>query len=199
MKNTLWFMSSTQAPGCTPGQRWCWPAPAWWRPRAPGHLVRSRGRRAAHHRRVAPVPHDAWAGAHTAQIRPGLVPMAAAGAFTAASLAARFGCGCQQHTEQTSGAGTAAALVIHRFLEGSAIVLAGSSAVAVALAAHAFREGLASESCCEPSHAAWQAGLPQCASARSSAPPQQAPSRSRWLPGRCCSPWRRGFSPRPPG
>jgi zinc transporter ZupT len=49
----------------------------------------------------------------------------------------------QEHTEQTSGAGTAAALAVHRFLEGAAIALAGSAAVALALAAHAFGEGLA--------------------------------------------------------
>ena len=86
---------------------------------------------------------DAWSGARTARIWPGLVPMAAVGAFTAAGLAARVGCGCQEQHEHASGAGTAAALAIHRFLEGSAIALAGSAAVAVALAVHAFGEGLA--------------------------------------------------------
>jgi ZIP family zinc transporter len=85
---------------------------------------------------------DAWAAARTTGIWPGLVPVAAAGAFTAAGLAARAGCGCREHKEHASGAGTAAALAVHRFLEGSAIALAGS-AVAVALAAHAFAEGLA--------------------------------------------------------
>jgi ZIP family zinc transporter len=85
---------------------------------------------------------DAWSGARTAGIWPGLVPIAAACAFTAAGLAARAGCGCQEHNERASGAGTAAALVIHRFLEGSAIALAGP-AVAAALAMHAFGEGLA--------------------------------------------------------
>jgi zinc transporter ZupT len=70
------------------------------------------------------------------------VPIAAIGAFTAAGLAARAGCGCQEHTEHASGAGAAAALAVHRFLEGSAVVLAGP-AVAVALAVHAFAEGLA--------------------------------------------------------
>jgi ZIP family zinc transporter len=69
--------------------------------------------------------------------------MAAAAAFAAAGLATRAGCRCQEHTEQTSGAGTAAALTVHRFLEGAAIALAGSAAVALALAAHAFGEGLA--------------------------------------------------------
>jgi zinc transporter ZupT len=86
---------------------------------------------------------DAWAGARAARIWPGLVPIAALGAFTAAGLAARAGCGCREHTEHASGAGTAAALAVHRFLEGSAVALAGSAAVAAALAVHAFAEGLA--------------------------------------------------------
>jgi zinc transporter ZupT len=86
---------------------------------------------------------DAWADARAAPIWPPLVPIAAIGAFTAAGLAARAGCGCREHTEQASGAGTAAALAVHRFLEGSAIALAGSAEVAVALAVHAFGEGLA--------------------------------------------------------
>jgi ZIP family zinc transporter len=83
---------------------------------------------------------DAWIGARAARIWPGLVPTAAAAAFTAAGLAIRAGCRCRPHA---SGAGTAAALAIHRFLEGSAIALAGSAAVAAALAVHALAEGLA--------------------------------------------------------
>ena len=71
------------------------------------------------------------------------MPVAGAAAFTVAGLAIRAGCGCQQHSEQASGVGTAAALAGHRFLEGAAIALAGSVAAAVALAAHAFGEGLA--------------------------------------------------------
>jgi ZIP family zinc transporter len=86
---------------------------------------------------------DAWAGASAARIWPPLVPITAAGAFTAAGLAARAGCRCQEHTERASAAGTAVALAVHRFLEGSAVALAGSAAVAVALALHAFAEGLA--------------------------------------------------------
>jgi ZIP family zinc transporter len=86
---------------------------------------------------------DAWAGASAARIWPPLVPITAAGAFTAAGLAARTGCRCQEHTERASAVGTAAALAVHRFLEGSAVALAGSAAVAVALAVHAFAEGLA--------------------------------------------------------
>src|SRR5215831_16844603 len=57
---------------------------------------------------------DAWAGARSAGIWPGLVPVAAVAAFAAAGLAARAGCGCQEHREQASGAGTAAALTVHR-------------------------------------------------------------------------------------
>lgn len=45
--------------------------------------------------------------------------------------------------EQSSGAGVAAALAVHRFLEGSAFALTGSATVALALAVHAFGEGLA--------------------------------------------------------
>jgi ZIP family zinc transporter len=86
---------------------------------------------------------DAWAGARTARIWPPLVPMAAVAAFVAAGLATRAGCGCQQHREQASGAGAAVALAIHRFLEGAAIALAGSAVIGLALAAHAFGEGLA--------------------------------------------------------
>jgi hypothetical protein len=86
---------------------------------------------------------DAWAGARTARIWPWLVPLTAVAALTAAGLATRAGCGCQERKQHASGAGTAAALAAHRFLEGSAIALAGSAAVAVALAVHAFGEGLA--------------------------------------------------------
>ena len=86
---------------------------------------------------------DAWAGARAARIWPSLVPIAAIGAFTAAGVAVRAGCCCREHTERASGAGAAAALAVHRFIEGSAVALTGSAAVAVALAVHAFGEGLA--------------------------------------------------------
>jgi ZIP family zinc transporter len=86
---------------------------------------------------------DAWTGARAASLWPPLVPVAAAAAFTAAGLAARAGCGCRAHKEQAIGTAAAAALAIHRFLEGAAISLSGSAAVAIALAAHAFGEGLA--------------------------------------------------------
>jgi zinc transporter ZupT len=86
---------------------------------------------------------DAWSAARAVRIWPGLVLVAAAAAFTAAGLATRLGCACQEHQKHASGGSTAVALAVHRFLEGSAIVLAGSAAVAVALAMHAFGEGLA--------------------------------------------------------
>lgn len=86
---------------------------------------------------------DAWVDAGAARIWPGLVALTAVGAFAATGLAARAGCGCQQHKERASGTTTAVALATHRFLEGSAIVLAGSAAVTIALGVHAFAEGLA--------------------------------------------------------
>src|SRR5215831_18984595 len=66
---------------------------------------------------------DAWAEAGDARIWPGLVPVAAIAGFTAAGLATRAGCACHEHREQASGGGAAAALTVHRFLEGSAIAL----------------------------------------------------------------------------
>jgi ZIP family zinc transporter len=86
---------------------------------------------------------DAWGDAGAVELWAPLLPMAAIGAFTVAGLAARSGCGCWEHTAQSSGAAAAAALALHRFLEGSAVALAASAAVAVALAVHAFAEGLA--------------------------------------------------------
>jgi zinc transporter ZupT len=71
------------------------------------------------------------------------VPATAIAAFAAAGLVARAGCGCQEHKEQANGAGTAAALTVHRFLEGAAIALAGSVVVTLTLTAHALGEGLA--------------------------------------------------------
>lgn len=86
---------------------------------------------------------DAWAGARDAHIWPGLVPLGMAGAFAAAGLGARVGCACQEQKTNISGGVTAAALAAHRFLEGSAVALAGSAVIAAALAVHAFAEGLA--------------------------------------------------------
>ena len=86
---------------------------------------------------------DAWGGAYAVRLWPPLVPIAAMGAFTATGVAARTGCGCRPHTEQAGGAAAAAALALHRFLEGSAVALAASATLAVALAVHAFAEGMA--------------------------------------------------------
>ena len=86
---------------------------------------------------------DALSGARDAGIWPWLVPAAAVASFALAGLAAQSGCACDQDTEHACGAGTAAVLALHRFLEGSAIALAGSVTVAAALAAHALGEGLA--------------------------------------------------------
>jgi ZIP family zinc transporter len=102
---------------------------------------------------------DAWSDARTARIWPGLVPIAAVAAFTAANLAGRLGCACQEHEREASGVGAAAALAIHRFLEGSAIALAGSAAVAVALATHAFGEGLGAGALLRRRVAGWLAAM----------------------------------------
>ena len=71
------------------------------------------------------------------------MPIAAAAAHAAVGLAARAGCGCQEHKEQASGVGTAAALAVHCFVEGAAIAPDGSAVVTLALAAHASGEDLA--------------------------------------------------------
>lgn len=71
------------------------------------------------------------------------VPVVAVAACALAWLVARFGCACDEDERNVSGAGTAGALAVHRFLEGSALALTGSITVAVALAAHALGEGLA--------------------------------------------------------
>jgi zinc transporter ZupT len=86
---------------------------------------------------------DAVSAARAAGVWLWLVPAAAVASFGVAGLAARLGCTCDEDREHVSGAGTAAALAVHRLLEGSAIVLTGSISVAVALAVHALGEGLA--------------------------------------------------------
>lgn len=83
---------------------------------------------------------DAW---REAGGRRPWVPVAAVAAYGLARLVARFGCACEEDEESASGKGTAGALAAHRFLEGSALALTGSIAVAAALAAHALGEGLA--------------------------------------------------------
>src|SRR5439155_16705816 len=85
---------------------------------------------------------NAWSGARSARIWPGLVPAAAAASFTAGACPPAPAAAASNTSKNASGAGTAAALAIHRVLEGSAIALAGTAAVAAALAVHAFAEGL---------------------------------------------------------
>src|SRR5215469_17136148 len=86
---------------------------------------------------------DAWSPARAAGIWPWAVPLAAAGAFFLTGLAARIGCTCGRDTRPAGGTGAAAALAIHRFLEGSAMVLIGSVTIVAALAVHALGEALA--------------------------------------------------------
>lgn len=86
---------------------------------------------------------DAWSGAEHARIPAWAIPAVAVASFAAAGLAVRRGCTCQSEREAAGGAGTAGALAVHRLLEGAALALTGSVAVALALVVHAFAEGLA--------------------------------------------------------
>src|SRR5258708_2770780 len=86
---------------------------------------------------------DAWSAADRAGISGWAVLAVAVGSFWLAGLAVRRGCACQLDREAAGGAGTASALAVHRLLEGVALALGGSVAVAVALFVHAFAEGLA--------------------------------------------------------
>ncbi len=86
---------------------------------------------------------DAWAASRSARIWPWVVPTAAGAAFLLAGLAARGGCACHRDSEHAGGIGAAIALAVHRFGEGSAMVLIGSTTVVAALAVHALGEGLA--------------------------------------------------------
>lgn len=86
---------------------------------------------------------DALSAAHDTGLSPWLVPAAAVATFALAGVASRAGCACDEDRQHVSGAGTAGALAVHRFLEGSAIALTGSVSVAIALAVHALGEGLA--------------------------------------------------------
>jgi len=85
---------------------------------------------------------DAWSEAAEAGLWPWLTLLVAAAAFVLAAAVSRYGCTCAADEEHASGAGTAAALAGHRFLEGAALAV-GSVTVAVALAVHALGEGLA--------------------------------------------------------
>ena len=86
---------------------------------------------------------DAWSAARTARIWPLAVPAAALASFAVAGLVARRGCSCASGRCRAGGTGSGGALAVHRFLEGTALALTGSAAVAVALAVHAMAEGLA--------------------------------------------------------
>jgi zinc transporter ZupT len=85
---------------------------------------------------------DAWSAAATAGIPQWLIPTVAVASFIVTIVISRIGCTCQADEEHASGAWSAAALAIHRFLEGAALGLTGII-TAVAIAAHAFSEGLA--------------------------------------------------------
>jgi ZIP family zinc transporter len=86
---------------------------------------------------------DAWSAARAARIWAPTVPAAALASFVLAGLVARKGCACGSGGHHADGAGAAAALAVHRFLEGSALALAASVIVAAALAVHALADGLA--------------------------------------------------------
>ncbi|MGN6793230.1 MAG: hypothetical protein ACTHJW_12675 [Streptosporangiaceae bacterium] len=86
---------------------------------------------------------DAWSAARAARIWPLAVPATAIAAFLLAGVAARGGCACQCASRHAGGRGAAAALAMHRFLEGSAMALVGSATVVAAFAVHALGEGLA--------------------------------------------------------
>ncbi len=80
-----------------------------------------------------------------------------------AGLIARKGCSCPPGRHDI-GAGSAAALAVHRFLEGTALALSASLTVTVALAVHALAEGLAVRGCwaLDPGGGS-AAGWPRCA------------------------------------
>lgn len=86
---------------------------------------------------------DAWSQAEEAGVAPWLTIVVAVAAFVLAAAVSRYGCACEADEEHVSGAGSAAALAGHRFLEGAALVVGGSVTVAAALAVHALSEGLA--------------------------------------------------------
>lgn len=86
---------------------------------------------------------DAWSAAARAGTPVWAVPAVAASSFGLTGLAARAGCTCQAEREAAGGAGTAGALAMHRLLEGAALALSSTVAVAIALIVHALAEGLA--------------------------------------------------------
>lgn len=86
---------------------------------------------------------DAWMASRAARLWPLAVPAACLASFAATGLVARNGCACGSSLDRLRGAGGAAALALHRFLEGAALALTGSLVVASALAVHALAEGVA--------------------------------------------------------
>ncbi len=86
---------------------------------------------------------DAWAASRAARLWPLAVPAACLASFAATGLVARKACACGSKLERLSGAGGAAALAAHRFLEGATLALTNSLVVAAALAVHALAEGVA--------------------------------------------------------
>jgi len=80
-----------------------------------------------------------------------------------AGLIARKGCSCAPGRHHIGGVGTAAALAVHRFLEGTALALSASLTVTVALAVHALAEAWQSGGCWALDPGGWAAGWPRCA------------------------------------
>lgn len=85
---------------------------------------------------------DAWAGAAGAGMSPWWVPAVAVVSFAVSAVVGRLGCTCQADEEHAGGVGSAAALTVHRFLEGAALGLTGVI-TAAAISVHALGEGLA--------------------------------------------------------
>jgi len=85
---------------------------------------------------------DAWAGAQRAGAPSWLVPTIVLGTFGANLAIGRQGCTCGFDEAPASGAQSAAAIALHRILEGATLALTGIT-TAVALLAHALGEGMA--------------------------------------------------------
>jgi zinc transporter ZupT len=85
---------------------------------------------------------DAWRGAHAEGLPSWVVPGVAAASLAINVAIGRVGCACVSDGQHAGGARSAAALALHRFLEGATLALTGMM-TAVALTVHAFGEGLA--------------------------------------------------------
>lgn len=141
---------------------------------------------------------DAWSAARAARLWPLAVLAAALASFAVAGLVARKGCSCATDQHYLGGAGGAAALAAHRFLEGTALALTASLTVTVALAVHAMAEGLAVGALLGSQSrrrvAGWLAAMclsPVAGAAAITAYPCRPP------PGRYSWPWPRACWPRP--